>query len=70
MCRGRLQRTGNKTRKFLPTSLVGVHTRAGCDSLVTQAGHFIAPPVVRYTMEEFNDDGLSEEPNNIKAIKA
>jgi alkaline phosphatase D len=32
--------------------------------------HFIAPAVVDTPMEEFNDDGLSEEPNNLKAINS
>jgi len=30
--------------------------------------HFNAPAVVDTPMEKFNDDGLSEEPNNLKAI--
>ncbi|MCR8557745.1 alkaline phosphatase D family protein [Mucilaginibacter sp. BJC16-A38] len=30
--------------------------------------HFIAPAVVDTPMEKFNEDGLSEEPNNLKAI--
>ncbi len=32
--------------------------------------HFKAPAVVDTPMEEFNDDGLSEEPNNLKAINS
>ncbi|MBX7108685.1 MAG: alkaline phosphatase D family protein [Chitinophagales bacterium] len=32
--------------------------------------HFIAPKVVDTPMEEFNDDGLSEEPNNLLAINS
>ncbi len=32
--------------------------------------HFIAPAVVDTPMEKFNDDGLSEEPNNLKAINS
>jgi alkaline phosphatase D len=32
--------------------------------------HFNAPPVVDTPMEVFNDDGLSEEPNNLKAINS
>lgn len=32
--------------------------------------HFNAPVVVDTPMEEFNDDGLCEEPNNIKAINS
>ncbi len=44
-------------------------------ALVQQPGnpkleHFIAPKVVDTPMEEFNDDGLSEEPNNLKAINS
>jgi alkaline phosphatase D len=32
--------------------------------------HFKAPAVVDTPMEEFNEDGLSEEPNNLKAINS
>ena len=32
--------------------------------------HFIAPTVVDTPIEEFNDDGLSEEPNNLLAINS
>lgn len=32
--------------------------------------HFIAPSVVDTPLEEFNDDGLCEEPNNLKAINS
>ncbi len=32
--------------------------------------HFNAPAVVDTPMEEFNDDGLCEEPNNLKAINS
>jgi alkaline phosphatase D len=32
--------------------------------------HFNAPAVVDTPMEEFNEDGLSEEPNNLKAINS
>ncbi|MFT3679064.1 MAG: alkaline phosphatase D family protein [Ferruginibacter sp.] len=32
--------------------------------------HFKAPVVVDTPMEEFNEDGLSEEPNNLKAINS
>ncbi len=44
-------------------------------AMVQQPGNpkleqFIAPPVVDTAMEEFNDDGLSEEPNNLIAINS